>query len=140
MKRFLAIVTVLLMCIASRGVFAQDNQEVKSISQLHQQTVYLTSAGLRLTDSEALGGPYGNNEDFIATFYDTVCSTPNRLSFTIVEFGIHPSDTLYVYDGPNTCRHRLLGLTAIGVGNIHKEVETLYSLVLVTSQIGAPIV
>lgn len=102
MKRFLAIVTVLLMCIASRGVFAQDNQEVKSISQLHQQTVYLTSAGLRLTDSEALGGPYGNNEDFIATFYDTVCSTPNRLSFTIVEFGIHPSDTLYVYDGSNT--------------------------------------
>ena len=101
MKRFLALVGVLLMCITSINVYAQ-NQEVKKISELHQQTIYLTSVGLRLTDSDAGGGPYGHNEDFVVTLYDTACATPNRLTFIVDDFDIHISDTLYIYDGPNT--------------------------------------
>ena len=105
MKRFLALFGVLLMCVISTSVFAQDppgNQEVKKISELHQQTIYLTSVGLRLTDSDASGGPYGSGEDYVVTLYDTNCSHPNRLCFRVDEFNIHPSDTLYIHDGPNT--------------------------------------
>lgn len=104
MKRFLALFGVLLMCVISTSVFAQEpgNQEVKKISELNGQSIYLSSLGIRLTDSDAAGGPYGSNENYVVTLYDTNCSHPNRLCFRVDEFNIHPSDTLYIHDGPNT--------------------------------------
>ena len=102
MKRFLAIIGILLVCTTITSVFAQENQEVKKISELDGQIKYLGSVGIRLTDSEASGGPYASNENFVATFYDTACANPNRLAFIVDDFDIHPSDTLYVHDGPNT--------------------------------------
>ena len=102
MKKFLALFGVLLMCMTNFSLFAQENQEVKKISELNGQTKYLTTVGLRLTDSDAPGGPYASNEDYVVTLYDTICAHPNRLSFRFDDFDIHPSDTLYVHDGPNT--------------------------------------
>ena len=102
MKKFLALFGALLMCMTNFSLFAQENQEVKTISELNGQTKYLTTVGLRLTDSDAAGGPYASNEDYVVTLYDTICAHPNRLTFMVDDFDIHPSDTLYIHDGPNT--------------------------------------
>ena len=102
MKRFLAIIGVFLVCLISSEILAQEDQPVKKISEISGQTVYLTSSGMRLTDSDYQGNLYGNNENYYVTLYDTACSHPNRLGFAIIDFDIHPSDTLYIYDGSNT--------------------------------------
>ena len=99
MKKIFSLLATLLVC-ASSALFAQ-NQEVKKITDYAGQTVYLTSVGLRLTDSDAHGNSYGNGEDVRATFIDTACQDPNRLTVMVDEFDIKPGDTLFIYDGPN---------------------------------------
>lgn len=100
MKKFFSLLTVLLSC-ASTILFAQDNQEIKKISELANQSLYLQRAGLRLLDSDAHGNFYGNNEDIKVTFFDTVCQDPNKLTVVVDEFDVKPGDSLFIYDGPN---------------------------------------
>lgn len=100
MKRFFTFVAMLVL-VAIGSAFAQ-NQVVKKISELNGQTVILPGEGLRLTDSDASGNYYGNNENYTVTLIDTSCYDPNKLTLTMDEFDVKPGDTLFIYDGPNT--------------------------------------
>ncbi len=83
-------------------LFSQ-NQDTKRIFELHGRAVFLSTVGVRLTDSDVnTNQSYDNNEDYYVTLYDTNCHYPNRLTAVIDELSIHPSDTLYIYDGPDT--------------------------------------
>lgn len=101
MKRISAFIAITLILITN--LFSQENQETRRIAELHNQTVFLSTVGIRLTDSNVNTDQcYGNNEDYYVTFYDTACYHPNRLTAVIDELDIHPSDTLYIYDGPDS--------------------------------------
>ena len=99
MKKFFTFV-IMLGALACAGVFAQ-NQEVKTIEALNGLTIYLPGEGLRITDSDKMGRLYGGNENFTVTLFDTACHDPKRLTLQVEEFDIHPSDTLFIYDGPS---------------------------------------
>ncbi len=87
----------------SANLFSQTNQETRRIFELHGQVVFLSTVGIRLTDSNVNTDQcYGNNEDYYVTFYDTACYHPNRLTAVIDELNLHSSDTLYIYDGSDT--------------------------------------
>lgn len=52
-------------------------------------------------DSGGLSLPYGNNENYTVTF--TSASTVNtHVKIYFNNFNVHNSDTLFIYDGPNT--------------------------------------
>ena len=100
MKRFFTFVAMLVL-VAIGSAFAQ-NQVVKKISELNGQTINLPGEGIRLTDSDANGNYYADNENYTVTFVDTSCYDPNRLTLAIDEFDVEPGDTLYIYDGTST--------------------------------------
>ena len=101
MKRISILIGVVLLL--NVNLFSQGNQQTRRIFEVHGQSVYLSTVGMRLIDSQtAAGDCYNNNEDYYVTFYDTDCSYPNRLTTIVDELDIHPSDTLYIYDGPDT--------------------------------------
>ncbi len=101
MKRISAFIAITLILITN--LFSQENQETRRIAELHNQTVFLSTVGIRLTDSNGNTDQcYGNNEDYYVTFYDTACYHPNRLTAVIDELDLHSSDTLYIYNGPDS--------------------------------------
>lgn len=101
MKRISILIGFVLLL--NVNLFSQENQQTVRIFEVHGQTVFLSTVGMRLIDSRTTEGDcYDNNEDYYVTFYDTACFYPNRLTTVVDELDIHPSDTLYIYDGPDT--------------------------------------
>ena len=101
MKRISILIEFVLLL--NVNLFSQENQETRRIFELHGQVVFLSTMGIRLTDSNVNTDQcYDNNEDYYVTFYDTACYHPNRLTAVIDELDLHPSDTLYIYDGLDT--------------------------------------
>lgn len=96
MKKYILII---LYILSTYNIYCQ-NQETKTISELNGNNYYLTTVGLRLTDSDnGVNNNYGSNENYIVTFYDTNCQEPYKLTFMVDEFDIHNDDTLFIYDG-----------------------------------------
>lgn len=92
-------ILIILYILSMYNIYCQ-NQETKTISELNGNNYYLTTVGLRLTDSDnGVNNNYGSNENYIVTFYDTNCQEPYRLTFMVDEFDIHNDDTLFIYDG-----------------------------------------
>lgn len=92
MKRI--ILFIILLFVVTLG-YSQSY----SISTYNGQTVN-TCTG-RSYDSGGAGSSYGNNQDLSMTFCsNNPTNTHTKLYFWT--FDIDPSDTLYIYDGPNT--------------------------------------
>ena len=91
MKKYLAL--SLLLFFTSVG-FSQTYL----ISSYNGQTVNTCSG--HTYDSGGAGGGYGNNQNLSMTIHsNNATSTHIRLFF--FTFDVDPSDTLYIYDGPN---------------------------------------
>lgn len=69
------------------------------ISTYNGQTVQTCSG--KSYDSGGAGGGYGANETYTVTFASNN-ATNTHMKLYFAAFDIHPSDTLYIYDGPNT--------------------------------------
>ncbi|MHC1706289.1 MAG: PKD domain-containing protein [Bacteroidales bacterium] len=92
MKKYIVLFSLLM--ITSLG-FSQSYL----ISTYNGQTVN-TCTG-RAYDSGGAGGDYGNNQNLTMTLCsNNATNTHTKLYFW--DFDIDPSDTLFIYDGPNT--------------------------------------
>lgn len=65
-------------------------------------TVDIPAVGLAIDDDGAgPNGEYSAGVDYWITIMNS-CYAPSRLSLRFDQFDIHPTDTLYIYDGPDT--------------------------------------
>ena len=100
MKKFFLLFASMLFAFGS-VVFAQGGSETIPLTGTRCGTTYnfMANGGVNVTDDNAgNGGVYGNNTDCYIVLEGT-CESPYRLSLTFQKFDIHPSDTLFVYDG-----------------------------------------
>ena len=78
---------------------AQELLPTPLTSALHNKTDTLTALGILLT-SDNDGDLYNEGYDYWYTVYGP-CLGSQKLRFSIVQFDIDPSDTLFIYDGPD---------------------------------------
>ncbi len=94
---------LLSLCIGL-GLFAQDQLLPTALTEeLHDSTVTLPSLGFLLVNEEIQSGStttYTEGIDRWLTVYSP-CNGSNRLCFNIQGFDVDPSDTLFIYDGPD---------------------------------------
>ena len=101
MKRVVIFLSALLCGVL---VYAQEQLLPTLLNEdTHKDTATLTSLGILLTDdgTDATGGKYSKGHDYWYTVYG-VCSSPGKLYLSIESFDVHPSDTLFFYDGGDT--------------------------------------
>ncbi len=92
MKKIFTLVAFLFVSVF---VFAQTNYEI----DVYNGLTVTTCSGF-FYDSGGPSAVYANNETYVVTFNSNdVINTHIKVYFH--EFDVDPSDTLYVYDGPN---------------------------------------
>ena len=96
MKRFVLFVSLFFACCVG---MAQELLPTPLDSNIHDTRDTLTELGL-LIESENDGSRYTEGVDYWYTVYGP-CLGSRKLVFSVVQFDVDPSDTLFIYDGPD---------------------------------------